>query len=283
MEKTNIEKQPDGTIKLTISISKSDIQKTHTEVLAEYTKNAKVSGFRPGKAPSSLVEEKLDRDKIKEEILKKLLPIAYSSAIQGNNIKPIMNPKIQIESMDPEKDWIFTAQTCEEPQIDLGDYKKNVQKITAKSKIIIPGKDLPAGQAGQKKPSSEEIMKAVVDSTTAKIPAVLIEQETDRLLSQLLNDIKKLALNLDQYLASTNRTPESLRLEYAKRAEEDMKLEFALHKIAETEKITIEPKEIDEAIQKAKDETERSRLESNRYTLAAILRQQKTLDFLLNL
>ena len=62
-----------------------------------------------------------------------------------------------------------------------------------------------------------------------------------------------------------------------------MKLEFALQKIAEIEKIIIEQKEIDEAIQKAKDDNERKSLEGNRYLLAAILRQQKTLDFLLNL
>ncbi|MBU4016946.1 hypothetical protein KKF69_05745, partial [Patescibacteria group bacterium] len=65
--------------------------------------------------------------------------------------------------------------------------------------------------------------------------------------------------------------------------EEDMRLEFALQKIAETEKIVVEQKEIEEAIQKVKDEKEKIRLENNRYMLAAILRQQKTLDFLMGL
>lgn len=276
MDKTKIEKQADGTIKLTIALPKGDIEKARLEIIEEYSKNAKVAGFRQGKAPSSLVEEKLDKDKIREEILKKLLPQAYSQAVQVNNIKPIMNPKIHIDKIDPDVDWLFTAETCEEPEIDLGEYKKNVQNITAKSKIIVPGKE-------EKKPSSEEIMKAVADSAKAKIPGILIEQETDRLLSQLLNDIKKLGLNLDQYLASTNRTPESLRQEFTKRAEEDIKLEFALHRIAETEKIIVEPKEIEEAIKQAKTEEEKARLESNRYMLAVILRQQKTLDFLINL
>ncbi len=276
MNKSIVDKQPDGTIKLTITLSQEDIKKTRQEVIAEISKNTKVAGFRQGKAPTSLVEEKIDLEKVNEEILKKLLPLAYSQAVQTNNIKPIMNPKIHLEKLELEKEWVFTALTCELPVIDLGAYKQNVQKITAKSKIIIPGKE-------EKKPSSEEVMKAIVESTKAKIPTVLIEQETDRLLSQLLNDIKKLGLNLDQYLASTNRTPEILRQENSKRAEEDIRLEFALQKIAETEKITIEPKEIEEAIQKSTNETERARLESNRYMLAAILRQQKTIDFLLNL
>jgi FKBP-type peptidyl-prolyl cis-trans isomerase (trigger factor) len=276
MDKTTIERQQDGTIKLSVTLPKEDVEKARKEVIEEYAKQAKVAGFRPGKAPKSLVEGQVDPEKVREEVLKKLLPQAYSQAVAKNNIKPIMSPKIHVEKLEEGKDWEFNALTCELPEVDLGTYKQNVQKITAKSKIIIPGKE-------EKKPSNEEIIKALLEGVKTKVPAILIEQETDRLLSQLLNDIKKLGLNLDQYLASTNRTPDNLRQEYAKRAEEDMRLEFALQKIAETEKITVEPKEIDEAIQKSKDEKEKAHLENNRYMLAAILRQQKTLDFLMGL
>lgn len=276
MNKATLEKQQDGTIKLTITIPKGDIKTVHEQILSEYVKGVKVDGFRKGNAPQSLVKKRINDEEIREKVLKKLLPQIYSQAVQDNNIKPIMNPKIHIGKMDEGEDWEFTALTCEMPDVDLGTYKESVKKITAKSKIIIPGQE-------QKKPENTEVMKALLESVKIKIPGILIEQEADRLLSQLLNDIKKLGLSLDQYLASTNRTPEDLRQEYAERAEEDMKLEFALQKIAEIEKIIIEQKEIDEAIQKAKDDNERKSLEGNRYLLAAILRQQKTLDFLLNL
>ena len=126
-------------------------------------------------------------------------------------------------------------------------------------------------------------MKAALTDAKVQIPAILVEQEADRLLSQLLNDIKRLGLSLDQYLASTNRKPEDLRAEYAKRAEDDIKLEFVLQKIAELEKITVDDTEIEEAIQKAKDPAEKQNLSANKYLLAGILRQQKTLDLLMNL
>jgi len=133
------------------------------------------------------------------------------------------------------------------------------------------------------KPKFEEIMQAVIGSATVKIPKVLIEQEVDRLLSQTLDEIKRLGLTLDQYLASTGKTPEQLRVEYAQKSENDIKLEFVLQKISEAEKITVEEKEVDEAIQKAKDPKEKENLTQNRYMLTNILRQQKTLDFLRNL
>lgn len=276
MTKALIEKQQDGTIKLTITLQAETIAKARTEVIAEIAQKANLPGFRKGKAPNDLVEKNINEDQIREEILKKLVPQAYTEAVQENKIKPIMNPKLHVEKIENGTDWVFHAFTCEMPEVDLGKYKDSVSKVTAKSKIVVPGKE-------QQKPSMDEIMKAVLESVQVQVPGILIEQEGDRLIAQLLDDIKKLGLSLDQYLASTKRTPEDLRAEYAKRAENDIKLEFVLQKIAETEKITVDPKEIEEAIQKAQNPAEKQNLEANRYMLAGILRQQKTLDFLLNL
>jgi len=280
---TALQKEPNGTIRLTITIPVEEVKKTWEEVTEETVKNAEVQGFRKGKAPRKLVEGKLDKEKIKEEALRKLLPIAYTEAIKTQEIKPIINPKIHVEKLeDPSanKDWQFTALTCEAPNIELGKYKENIQKITAKSKIIVPGNPPAGGPAPAK---FEDVVKALLDSITARIPEILINNETDRLLSQTLEDVKKLGLTLDQYLSSTDKNPEVLRTEYSKKAESDIKLEFALLKIAEEEKISVEEKEIEEAIKASKSDEERKSLEGNRYLLASILRQQKTLDFLKNL
>ena len=278
MTKSLIERQEDGTIKITITIPQEKVKVARDATLIELAKSAKVAGFREGKAPQKLVEDKLNPDQIREDVLKKLLPQAYTEAVQEHNIKPIMNPKMHIEKIDEDSDWVLNALTCELPDIELGKYKEGIQKLTAKSKIVIPGKE-----EANKKPNMDEIVKVVLENSKVRVPAILVDQETDRLLSQLLADIKKLGLSLDQYLGSTKRSPDDLRQEYATRAEDDIKLEFVLQKIAETEKIAVDPKEIEEAIEKAKDPAEKQNLEANRYLLASILRQQKTLDFLMNL
>lgn len=280
-----MQKQPDGTIQLTITIPSNEVKKTWEGMVEEVAKDIEVQGFRKGKAPRNLVEEKIDKEKVREEVLKKLLPKFYMDAVQENNLRPIMNPKIHIQKIDgpstlseqsESKGWQFEALTCEAPEVNLDDYKQNIQKITSKSKIIIPGKE-------KTEVKFEEIVKALLDSVTITIPQILIDGEVDRLLAQTLDDIKRLGLTLDQYLSSTGKTPEGLRDEYKKKAGSDIKLEFALQKIATEERIQVSEKEIEEAIQKAKDEKERKNLEANRYLLASILRQQKTLDFLKNL
>jgi FKBP-type peptidyl-prolyl cis-trans isomerase (trigger factor) len=269
-------RQADGTIELHIKIPQEQIKKTWETVMAQVIDSAKMPGFRPGKAPRKVVEESTDKSKVREEVLQKLIPQLYIEAVQKNNIRPIVNPKIHVDSIEDEKDWEFTATTCEMPKVELGEYKKAVQAITAKSKIAVPGKE-------ETKPNLDELVKAVVDNVKVTIPSLLVEYEADRLLSQTLDEIKRLGLSLDQYLSSTNKTPEDLRKDYEARAINDMTVEFSLSQIADSEQIAIEEKEIEEAIQKAKDPTERSQMEANKYLLSSILRQQKTLDFLQNL
>ena len=283
-----IQRQEDGTIRLTVTVPSETVKKTWDEVVDEVAKEMELPGFRKGKAPRHLAEEKIDKEKVREDVLKKVLPKFYIQAIQEHKLTPIINPKVHIEKMggpqvlsDPPdggepKDWQFVAITCEAPVIRLDAYKDAIKKITAKSKIVIPGRQ-------PQVPKFEDIVNALLGAINVKIPEILTDSETERLLSQTLDEIKRLGLTLDQYLASTGRNPEGLRLEYRKKAENDIKLEFALRQIAEEEKITVEEKEIEEAIQKAKDENERKHLTANRYLLASILRQQKTLDFLKNL
>lgn len=273
---TAFNKTEDGTITLTITLSWDEVKKAWDEVVEEMVKNANLPGFRKGKAPKKLVEEKLDKAKVREEVLKKLLPQAYVNAIKEHNLKPIIDPRIHVHELKDDSDWQFEAITCEAPEVKLNDYKDRIKKVTAKEKIVIPGKE-------PQKTSFDEIVKTLLESVQITIPKILIDQEVERLLSHTLDDIKKLGLTLDQYLQSTGRTSESLKSEYEQKATNDLKLEFALAKIAEEENITVSDKEIEEAIAKAKNDEERKNLEANRYLLASILRQQKTLDLLRSL
>lgn len=280
---STLKRLDNGNIELAITISSDRVIKTWGEVVDEYVKNTTLPGFRKGKAPKKLVEGKLSTATIQEEVLKKLLPQGYVEAVKEHNLNPILNPKIHVEKIeDPStssgqvQSWQFTATTCEAPKISLGTYKKAIMDVTAKSKIIVPGKEpTPA--------SLDDIIGALLKAASITIPKILVDTETDRLLAQTLDEVKRLGLTLDQYLTSTGKSAQTLRDEYVKKAQNDLTLEFTLGQIAEDEKITVENKEIEEAIQKAKDENEKKHLEQNRYLLASILRQQKTLDFLKSL
>ena len=272
--KSTIEKREDGTIELKLTIPSTIVKKETEIVIEEYAKSATLPGFRKGKAPKKLLEEKIDKAKIKDEVIRRLLPQAYVEAVKEHNLKPIMDPQIHIEGeLSDGKDWQFHALTAEAPVVNLNGYKEAVKKVTAKGKIIVPGGE-------KEEPKLDEIIKALMGATTIKVPQVLVQKEADRSLSQTLDEIKRLGMTLDQYLTSVGKTAEVLRAEYMTQAEADLKLEFVLHKIAESEKITVTDADIQKTIDNAKSPSEKESLSQNRYLLASILRQQKTLDFL---
>src|SRR5215469_4134626 len=123
MSKTQLEKLPDGTIKITITLPQEKIAATQNTVIDDLAKQINVAGFRKGKAPKDMASSQLNPEHVREEVLKRLLPQAYIEAVQEHKLNPIMNPKMHIEKIEEGEDWVFYALTCEMPEITLGNYK----------------------------------------------------------------------------------------------------------------------------------------------------------------
>jgi len=286
----SLQKLPDGNLELILTVPWSTVSESYEKVVTELANNTEFPGFRKGKAPRKLAEEHFSKDKIYQEVLKYLLPKVYQEAITEQKLHPIVNPKIELKEAAEGKDWLIRILTCEKPQIELGDYKAKIQEIknAKRQKIWLPGqKPAVEGQenpaaAGQK-PSLDEILKVLFTAVKITLPQILIENELNRSLSELIDGVRKLGLTVEQYLASSNRTADGLRGEYAEQAKSTLSLEFALEEIADQQTIQIDDKEIDQVIQKAKTEEEKKALAKQRYFLAYSLRRQKTLDFLANL
>lgn len=286
--KEGIDRKKDGTIEITVVIPWKNAQIAQDEIEEELVKSIELKGFRKGQAPKHLAKEKLNPELIREEVLKKVVGKAYNEAIKTHNLNPIVSPRVHIETFAEGTDIIFTAETAEEPEVNLKNYKEEVKSLNAKSKIIIPSstnieqavKDDPSKSQGQAKASIDEIMVQILKTADVTISEVLIENEVSRLLSQLLDELKKLGLTLDQYLESRKLDPEQLRGEYRRKAEQDLKIEFILRKVADQEKITVEKEDIENALKSIENPKEREEVMKNPYLVASIIRQQKTINFL---
>ena len=278
-----ITKKDDGTLVLKITIPFAEVEKAREKVKAEMSKNVSAPGFRRGQVPKSIAEEKLSKQVIQEETLKTIVPEAYNKAIQAEKLQPIISPKLHIEVFEEGTDLVFEAITALEPIVTLGDYKKAVKDITSKNKIIKPGDPLTGSGQKNEKPKIDDVLAAALEGTDITVPKILTEEETNRLLSQLVDELQRLGMNLDQYLATRGQTAEEMRTGYEAKAERDLKLEFLLKKIADIENITVEKQDIEEALSKFQDPKNKEEIAKNPYFLAALIRQQKTIDYLMGL
>lgn len=265
-----------GEIQLTITIPVAEVKKTYQQVLAELTQATQIAGFRKGKAPKKLVEEQTDKNKIYEQVIQKIVPQVYLTAIKQHSLKPILLPRVELLKAKEDEDWEIKVTTCETPKVDLGNYKEEIRKVLAK-----PKKD---SQDSEDEKIQKTIQTLLQNAATA-LPEILVEEELNRVLANLINQTEKLGLTIDQYLASIKKTSDQLRAEYRQRVESDLRLQFILDAIAKTENIGTSEKEIDDLVTTTGDEELKRSLNSapQRESLRGVLTRRKTLDFLTKL
>ena len=284
-----LHRREDGTIELTVTVPWAEVAKIYETVVADVMKNTELPGFRKGKAPKAMVEEKIDQSKVYEDVIRKLLPEVYNEVVKEEKLKPIISPKVELKEAKEKSDWILVMYTCEKPEIKLGDYKKSVAAHKAESSKKIWTPESAAAEATaeesqkEQKPRIDDILGWVAETITVTVSALLLEQEVNRLLSGLIDQTKKLGLNVEQYLSATGKTADGVRHEYEDQAKQTITLEFGLEEIADREGILISDDDIDTVIKTAKSEAEKKSLENERYYIASVLRRQKTIDFLANL
>lgn len=276
-----------GTLELTITIPWTKVSESYQKVLADSASEMTIKGFRKGKAPLKTVEEKLGKQHLLEETLKEVLPQIYLEAVKEHNLKPVVNPQIAVTALEENKDWQIKATTCELPKIDLGDYKDYVKKALLSAggeKIWVPGKD--------KKPEPEnenermdKIFKALLENIKVNLPEILIQDESNRMLSRLIDQTARLGLTVEQYLASTGKTTEQIKNEYQSQAQETIKLELILSSIADEEKIQITDDEVQKMIEAIPEEQTRKSFQTpeQKAYIIQLLRKRRVIDNLAKL
>lgn len=290
--KSILARTDDGTVQLTITVPYEKVKSVREAVVKELVENLELPGFRKGKAPSDLAMKHLDKQKIYEHTLQHLLPEAYAKAVEEHSLKPVLAPRFELLSVEEEKDWQVRAITCEVPEVKLGDYKKEIKGTASASQIWVPGKD--SGEKPKevsREDKEQQAIKVLLEGADVAVPQLLVEEEVNHRLSQLLDQIQKLGLTVERYLASTGKTIEQVRLEYSQQAIDSIKLVLALNKVAEEEKLSVEEKEIDEVIKVNTDSS--SALAENgektlnspeqRRLIRAILLRRRALDSLVGL
>lgn len=269
---------PKQTVELEITIPWQEIKTTYAEFLTSVSKEAEVKGFRKGKAPKNLVEEKLDKNKLYEEVIKKIVPKAYSEALKEHNLQPVISPRLEIKKAKAQEDWQIKATVSLKPKVNLKNYKEKIKvQRTSKVKIWTPGQDK---DKKNDKLSLDEIIKILLEEVEVELSDDLIKNESNRLLADLVDQTRQVGLTIEQYLISKGKTNEALRAEYAQTANRNLTLEFTLMEIADRENITVSKEDIDKLLAKVETKDEREKLARDTYYLAHLIRQQKTLDFL---
>jgi trigger factor len=107
---------------LELEIPAEEVTKASEKVAKEFAKMARVPGFRPGKAPISLIKRRFAED-IKSEVLQNLVPETVEKAVAEQKLSPVSQPqvdKLEFKEGEPVK---FRASFDVLPEFTLANYK----------------------------------------------------------------------------------------------------------------------------------------------------------------
>lgn len=120
--KSSIKELKDCKMLLDIEVSKETVQEKFDEVYDEISKRASVPGFRTGRVPRDLLEQRFGK-LAKEEVLKKIVPDSYKEALIQYKLKPISLPEISNVRLEKESLLYFRAELEIRPEFDIKNYK----------------------------------------------------------------------------------------------------------------------------------------------------------------
>lgn len=108
---------------LTVTVPEEEVKTGLDKAFAKVVKQVNVPGFRKGKMPRQMFEQRFGVESLYQDALDFILPDAYANAVDETGINPVERPEIDIEQMEKGKELIFTAKVTVEPEVELGDYK----------------------------------------------------------------------------------------------------------------------------------------------------------------
>lgn len=127
---------------LRIEVPAQEVDTAFNNTTQAFQKQARLPGFRPGKAPRAMVLKKFEKD-ILAEVKRKLVPESYQKAIKENEIKPVGYPEIEETQFARGVSLMFSATIEIAPEFELPAYK-----------------DLPA-RVGNNEVTDEDVEKAI--------------------------------------------------------------------------------------------------------------------------
>ncbi|WNB89550.1 trigger factor [Glutamicibacter protophormiae] len=125
--KSAVEKLNPTEAKITMEIAHADLKPFLQETYKELGNQIQIPGFRKGKVPSKLIDQRVGFDFVVENALNEGLNAFYQQALAENELTPLSQPQVEVlskpEQDDREADTKVEISVAIRPEIELPDYK----------------------------------------------------------------------------------------------------------------------------------------------------------------
>ena len=109
-------------VKLTVEVPFDELTPSLEAAYAVIAKQVSIPGFRKGKVPARIIDQRVGRAAVLEEAVNDVLPKAYEDALRENSVVPLGRPDVEVTELADGQSLTFTAEVDIRPEFDLPDY-----------------------------------------------------------------------------------------------------------------------------------------------------------------
>ncbi|HCP08625.1 MAG TPA: trigger factor [Candidatus Moranbacteria bacterium] len=161
-----IKKLPKSRIEIKITVPREDWEKHLDKAAAEVSEEIKFEGFRPGKAPRKMVEQKIGKGPVLNAAAEKAVQKSYVDFVTAEKLEVIGSPEVEIEKIEEGFDLEFVARVAVMPKIEIKDsYKKDIKKVNE------------ANKDKSSEPTEDEVLLELEKLANSRVKLVTVARE----------------------------------------------------------------------------------------------------------
>jgi trigger factor len=119
--KSTVEQLSPTRVRINVEVPFAELQPDFDRAYKELAKTVRLPGFRPGKAPAKLLEARVGREAMLEQVINEALPSRYGQAVTETDVRPLGQPDIEVTQKEYGQELVFTAEVDVRPEITLPD------------------------------------------------------------------------------------------------------------------------------------------------------------------
>jgi trigger factor len=117
--KSTVENLSPTRVRLAVEVPFDDLKPNLDKAYKAIASQVRVPGFRPGKVPARIIDQRVGRGTVLQEAVNEALPRLYGEAAREHELQPLGQPDIDITNLDDGTSLSFTAEVDVRPEITL--------------------------------------------------------------------------------------------------------------------------------------------------------------------
>lgn len=119
--KSTVEQLSPTRVRINVEVPFAELEPDFQRAYKELAKQVRLPGFRPGKAPAKLLEARIGREAMLDQIVNDALPSRYGQAVAESDVQPLGRPNVEVTKKEYGQDLQFTAEVDIRPKISPPD------------------------------------------------------------------------------------------------------------------------------------------------------------------